>query len=247
MATFEELKSFNPSLYWDGVCREAIPHSQAATLQVGNPVTSSFTEAFLGGPHAPVVTPFDPTGNIPIGPSDSYPKPWRSASQKLQAASNGSLTGPFARMVKIPPNLRHLCVDSCMTPEQKLCGGADGGLFGRLGLGDGNQLGFRVQNWYHQDEGTYNTAYWNNQAGGGNGGPGDWPTWKEWWEDAHKVTIGAVWEDVPGSPVVEVEVAFEDIGPGDGGYFPGPGMSGVAPQSYDLLIAMVALAVLIRW
>ena len=90
-------------------------------------------------------------------------------------------------------------------------------------------------------------AYYNTQAGGGNGGPGDWPTWKEWWENAHKVTIGAVWEDVPGSPVVEVEVAFEDIGPGDSGYFPGPGMSGVAPQSYDLLVAMVALAVLIRW
>ena len=240
MATFGELKNFNPSLYWDGVCREIIPHSQAATLQVGNPVTTPFTEAFLGGPHGPVVTPFDPTGNIPIGPSDSYPKPWRSAGQKLQAASNGSLTGPFARMIKIPPHLRYLCVDSCTTPEEELCGGANGGLFGRLGLGDGNRLGFRVQNWYHQDEGQYGTAYYNNQGT-------NWPTWKEWWENAHKATVGAVWEDVTGNPVVEVEVAFEDINLGDDGYFPGPGLSGVAPQSYDLLLGMIALAALTRF
>ena len=52
---------------------------------------------------------------------------------------------------------------------------------------------------------------------------------------------------MPGNPLVEVEILFEDLGPGDDGYFPGPGMSGIAPNSYDLLVAMVALAVLIRW
>ena len=97
-----------------------------------------------------------------------------------------------------------------------------------------------MQNWYHQDEGQYGTAYYNNQGT-------NWPTWKEWWENAHKATVGAIWDDVPGNPVVEVEVAFEDINLGDDGYFPGPGLSGVAPQSYDLLLGMIALAALTRF
>ena len=242
MATNSELKLFNPSLYWDGVCREIIPHSEAATLNIGDPVQSPFTQGFLGGPHQPVATSFDPNGSggIPIGPGDSYPKPWRSAEQNLQALSNGSLTGPFARLVRIPEEIRVFCVDACGSPVEKLCGGGDGGVFGRLGLGDGNQLGFRAQNWYHQDEGTYDTAYYNNQGT-------NWPTWKEWWSNVHKATVYAVWEDVAGSPVVEVEVAFEDLGPGDGGYWPGPGLSGVATASYDLLIGMIALAALTRW
>ena len=238
MATFEELKNFNPALYWDGVCRESIPHSQAATLQVGNPVTSSFTEAFLGGPHAPVVTPFDPTGNIPIGPSDSYPKPWRSASQKLQDASHGSLIGPFARLVRIPEEVFEL--NTCCDALVKSCGGADGGIYGRLGIGDGNTIGFRAQGWYSQDEGPYGTAYYNNQGA-------NWPTWKEWWHNGTKATITAIWEDMPGNPEIEVEILYEDLGPGDDGYFGGPGLSGIAPNSYDLLAAMVALAVLLRW
>ena len=47
--------------------------------------------------------------------------------------------------------------------------------------------------------------------------------------------------------LLKKKILFQDLGPGDDGYFGGPGMSGVAPQSYDLLVAMVALAVLIRW
>ena len=72
-------------------------------------------------------------------------------------------------------------------------------------------------------------------------------TWKEWWHNGTKATITAIWEDMHGNPEIEVEILYEDLGPGDDGYFPGPGMSGVAPQSYDLLLAMIAIAVLIRW
>lgn len=239
MATNSEIKTFNPSLYWDGVCRNIIPASEASFLNIGDPVQSPFTQAFLGGPHQPVATSFDPSSGVPIGPNDSYPKPWRSAEQKLTELSNGSLVGPYARMVKIPPELRTFCVDACADPVTKLCGGADGGLYGRLGLGD-DVVGFRTQNWYYQDEGTYDTAYYNNQGT-------NWPTWKEWWANVHKETIYARWEEAPGAPIVECEVAMEDLGPGDGGYWPGPGLSGVASASYDMLVAMVALAAFTRW
>ena len=232
-----QVKDFNPRLFWDGVCRGTLTYSEAGALPVGNPVTSPFTESFLGGPHAPVTITANPASPI-IGASDSYPKPWRSASQKLQDASHGSLIGPFARLVRIPEEVFEL--NTCCDALIKRCGGADGGIYGRLGIGDGVNIGFRAQGWYSQDEGSYDTAYYNNQGA-------NWPTWKEWWANGTKETITAIWEDMPGNPLVEVEILFEDLGPGDAGYFPGPGMSGIAPNSYDLLVAMVALAVLIRW
>jgi len=232
-----QVKDFNPRLFWDGVCRGTLTYSEAGALPVGNRVTSPFTEGFLGGPHAPVTTTANPASPI-IGASDSYPKPWRSASQKLQDASHGSLIGPFARLVRIPEEVFEL--NTCCDALVKSCGGADGGIYGRLGIGDGNTIGFRAQGWYSQDEGPYGTAYYNNQGA-------NWPTWKEWWANGTKETITAIWEDMPGNPVVEVEILFEDLGPGDDGYFGGPELSGIAPNSYDLLVAMVALAVLIRW
>ena len=69
--------------------------------------------------------------------------------------------------------------------------------------------------WYNQDEGNFDTAYFNSQYGA------NWDTWKEWWENASKATVFAVWENYPNSPLVEVEVAYDYIGTGDPDFYPG--------------------------
>jgi len=242
MATYGELSAWNPKLLLDGVCRGSIPYSEINALQTGSAVTNTFVEGFLGGPHPPNVAAFDPNaGSIPIGPGTTYPKPWRSASQKLQDASYGSTIGPFARIVKVSDlnSLGNTCVDSCMTEEQKLCGGESGGIWGRIGLGDGSHPGFRAQPWFIQSEGTYNTAYWNDQGA-------DWLTWKQWWSSASKATIPCVWVD-QGNIIVEVEVAYSLSDIGDVTYWPGPNLGAVGDASYDLIIAMVAIAAIGRW
>jgi len=233
-----DVKDHNPRAFWDGVCREEFTYTAAGALNLGNVVTSPITESFLGGPHAPVATSFNPDGSIPIGAADQYPKPWRSAQQKLTDVSNGSNIGPFARLLVIPET--EYFVNTCCNQLIQACGGSDRGIWGRLGVGDGIMPGFRPQGWYVQSEGTYDTTYYNDQGT-------NWPTWKDWWANATKQIVEARWETVPGSPIVEVEVAYEDLGPGDGGYFPAPNLSGVAGNSYELLVGMVALAALTRF
>ena len=242
MATFNELETFNPKLWFDGICRGKISYSEVGGLSPGGPITNLLAEGFLGGPHPPIVMSFDPTGNIPIGPGDTYPKPWRGAQQRLNDASYGSTIGPFARIVSINNNINFddTCVDECHSSN----GGDDQckiGLFGRLGIGDGNVVGFRLMDWHGQDEGNFNTAYFNNQFGS------NWDTWKEWWENASKATVFAKWEDVIGNPTVEVEVAFDYVGVNDDDFYPGLNGQTLADNSLDLLVAMVAIAVLIRW
>ena len=242
MATFNELETFNPKLWFDGICRGKISYSEVGGLSPGGPITNLLAEGFLGGPHPPIVISFDPTGGIPIGPGDTYPKPWRGAQQRLNDASYGSTIGPFARIVSINNNINFddTCVDECHSSN----GGDDQckiGLFGRLGIGDGNVVGFRLMDWHGQDEGNFNTAYFNNQFGS------NWDTWKEWWENASKATVFAKWEDVIGNPTVEVEVAFDYVGVNDDDFYPGLNGQTLADNSLDLLVAMVAIAVLIRW
>lgn len=234
-----DVKDNNPRTFYDGVCREVFSYSDINGLNLGNVVTSPITESFLGGPHPPVAVSFDPNSTPPIGPNDTYPKPWRSAQQRLTELSNGSLIGPFARLIKIPET--EYFKSTCCNEVLKVCGGEGYGLWGRIGIGDGLLLGFRSQGWYVQGEGTYNTAYYNGNYAT------NWPTWKDWWDNATKTIIEARWETVPGSPIVEVEVAYEDLGPGDGGYFPAPNLSGTANASYDLLVGMIALAALTRF
>ena len=67
MATFNELKLYNPRLFWDGVCRKSIPYSAGEGLDPGGVVTNAFAEGFVGGPFAPINALFDPNGSIPIG------------------------------------------------------------------------------------------------------------------------------------------------------------------------------------
>jgi hypothetical protein len=234
---YNELRNSNLRLWEDGICRGGISYSAAGGLSPGGPITNIFTEGFLGGPHPPIIFSFDPTGNIPIGPSDTYPKPWRGAQQRLNDASYGSTIGPFARLVSIPNTI--FVDDTCQEgQEDDQC---KIGLFGRLGLGDGNAVGFRLMDWHGQDEGNFDTAYFNNQYSS------NWDTWKEWWENASKATVFAKWEDVIGNPTVEVEVAYDYIGTGDDDFYPGLDGKVYLDNSLDLLVAMVAIAVLIRW
>lgn len=231
-----ELKSWNPRLWKDAICRGAITYNEVGALATGNIVTNLFVEGFLGGPHNPVNVPFSPTGNIPIGSSDSYPKPWRSASQKLQDGSYNSQIGPFARLVGLPSaEFKDTCKEGQESQQCQL------GLFGRLGIGAGGQLGFRLQDWYNQDEGPYGAAYFNEQNGT------NWHTWKQWWDGASKATILASWEDYAGSPIVEVEVAYDVADLGDPDWYPGAYLGLAADASFDLLIAMVAIAAAARW
>ena len=232
-----ELKVWNPRLWKDGICRGAITYSQAGALTPGNIVTNPFVEGLFGAPHQPVTVAFDPnSGSVPIGPSDTYPKPWRSLSQKTQDGTYGSQIGPFARLVNLPAGT---FADTCKEgQESEQC---QLGLFGRLGIGNGSYPGFRLQDWYNQNEGSYGAAYYNEQNGT------NWHTWKQWWDGASKVTIYAVWEDYPGDPLVEVEIAYDVTDLGDPDWYPGQNLGLVGDASFDLLVGMVAIAAAARW
>lgn len=243
------LKIHNPRLFYDGVCREKIPYSLFAELETGSAVTSPFIEGFFGYPQAPGDASFNPDfGAIPIGPGSGYPRPWRSLSQGTQNSSYGSLIGPYARIVRLPDNdplLPNTCRD---TDEDGIgnipsnCGGSGGlGVFGRIGIGDGQYYGFRSQNWYLQSEGTYNTAYFNTEFGV------DWPTWKAWWNGASKKTITVKWMDLTSKPLVDVEIAHATPDVGDADYYPGFNLSAFSDSSLTLLSSMVAIAAVARW
>lgn len=241
MAIYSELKEANPKLAYDAVCRGFISYADIGALQTGGTVTSLLIEGILGGPHSQENSYYNPLTTDIIGAGTGYPKPWRSAGQKTQDQSYGSSIGPFARIVPSsindPAFPGQCCEPKNNDPKNNPC---QGGIFGRIGIGDGNHLGFRAQPWYDQAEGTYNTAYWQSQGA-------NWDTWQDWWDNCTKTTITCIWEDIPGSPEVQVEVANGYLGPGDDGYFGGPNLNGLASASYDLLVGMIALAAFIRW
>jgi hypothetical protein len=241
MALFSELKEANPKLFYDAVCRGFITYSEAGALTPGNVVTNTLVEGILGGPHAQENSGYNPLTTDIIGAGTGYPKPWRSAGHKLQDASYGSTIGPFARIVPSSisdPSFPGQCCEPLNDlPVNNPC---QGGIFGRIGIGDGNHLGFRAQDWHGQAEGTYNTAYWQNQGA-------NWDTWKDWWDNCTKTTITCIWEDIPGNPEIQVEVANDYIEIGDDDYFPGLDGKVYLDASLDLLVAMVALAVFVRW
>ena len=241
MALFSELKEANPKLFYDAVCRGFITYSESGALTPGSVAATPLIEGLLGGPHGQENVGYNPLTTDIIGPGTGYPKPWRSAGHKLQDASYGSSIGPFARIVPSSISDPSFPGQCCEPPnDQPANNPCQGGIFGRVGIGDGSRLGFRAQDWHGQDEGTYDTAYWNSQGS-------NWDTWQEWWENCTKTVITCIWEDIPGNPEIQVEIANDYFGPGDDGYFGGPNLSGLAQNSYDLLVGMVALAVLIRW
>lgn len=231
-----ELKIYNPKLWKDGICRGAISYSQAGALTPGNVVTNIFAEGFIGGPKNPITVAFNPTGSIPIGPSNSYPKPWRSGSQFIQDGTYNTQIGPFAKLVGLSGSQ---FADTCKEGQEELQ--CKLGVFGRLGLASDGTVGFRMQNWHGQNEGPYGAAYFNSQNGT------NWHTWEQWWDGASKATVFAKWEDYPGSPTVEVEVAFDVSDLGDPGYYPGANLGLAADASFDLLVAMISIAAIARW
>lgn len=241
---YSELESANPRLFWDGVCRGSIsPSTSNGTLVTGDAAKNPVIEGFLGGPKYPEESSYNPLTTDIIGPGSGYPKPWRSGSQFTQNGSYGSAIGPYAKIVRLPAEDFIGFENTCVGSKPSRCGGVnDGGIYGRLGIGDGEYLGFRAQDWYNQDEGSFDTAYWNNRN------DTDWLTWKQWWNSATKTTIKVIWYvNSFVSVFAEVEVANDTPDIGDTDYFPGPNLNGVANASYDLLTGMVATAAAARW
>lgn len=226
-----------------------------AELQTGTAVTSPFIEGIVGGPIQPGNASF--SGTPPIGAGGAYPRPWRSFSQNTQNAAYGSQIGPYARIVKLPDTTGNSFADEIFFPntctdsngdgskdKPKSCGGGSPGtgIFGRLGIGDGQYLGFRSQDWYNQSEGFYDTNYYNGEFGV------DWLTWKKWWDSASKKTLTVRWMgEVYGDPLVDVEVAYATPDVGDATYYPGFNLSAFANSTADLLTVMVGIALFNRW
>jgi hypothetical protein len=241
---FSDISTHNPRLFFDGICRRKIPYSaMVAELQTGTAVTSSFIEGIVGGPIQPGNASF--SGDPPIGSGGSYPRPWRSFSQNLQNGTYGSLIGPYARLVRLPNVDNVLFPNTCLKGQKpRSCGGTGRGtgIFGRIGLGDGQDLGFRSQDWYHQDEGIFGTDYYNTEFGL------NWLTWKNWWDSSSKKTIRVKWiGEVFGDPLVDVEVAYATPDVEDAAYYPGFNLSAFANSSQDLLTVMLGVAILARW
>jgi hypothetical protein len=242
-----DLKAQNPKLYFDAICRGKIPLSDIGPLTPGSISQFPLIESILGGPKPPENYTFDYKGNIPIGPSGAYPKPWRSAGQFIQDGSYGSSIGPYARFVRFVDN-QYDIPDTCVKNQNDgKCGGSSGsgGIWGRLGIGaGGNILGFRAQDWYNQNEGTYNAAYWSNYFGFS--GNAAWQSKRDWWASTSKATVIA---QVQFSPYAnaEIEVAYGSPQFDDPEYFRGLDLSVYPDFSLELLTAMVAIAAAVRW
>jgi hypothetical protein len=246
---FADLKEYNPKLYFDGICRGKIPLSNLNPLSPGNPSSPPFIEGILGGPKPPENYSFDYSGNnIPIGPSGTYPKPWRSAAQFIQDGSYGSQIGPYARFVKFADN-DLLIPDTCVSGQKSgKCGSSGGGgIWGRVGLGAGGDvLAFYAQDWYNQSEGTYNAAYWSNHFN--LTGNAAWQSKKSWWESCSKATIIIETGFDPYRPA-EIEVAYASPQFNDPEYYQGLDLASYPDYSLDLtlLTVMVSVAALARW
>ena len=164
----DDLKLYNPRLYWDMVARGSVPYSQAGALQWGAPVTNLFAESFLGGPHAPdynsLPLPTDYDTPTRLAESGNYPKPWRSAAQKLQNATY-TYIGPYACFVGFVDCDSSGCVADTCTDANKKSGIKPVRLWGRWGVaisGPNSAEGaFFPQDWYTPSEGSYSANYWN--------------------------------------------------------------------------------------
>ena len=240
---YSQLELHNPRLFWDGVCRGSIsPSASNGTLVTGDAAKNPVIEGFLGGPRYPEESSYNPLTTDIIGPGSGYPKPWRSGSQFTQNASYGSTIGPYAKIVRLPAEDFIGFENTCVGSKPSRCGGDGGGIYGRLGIGDGQYLGFRAQDWYNQDEGSFDTAYWNNRNST------DWLPWKKWWDGATKTTIKVIWYvNSSVSVFAEVEVANDTPDIGDTDYFPGPNLNSASNASYNLLQGMIATAAAARW
>ena len=246
--SYEKLRIANPKLFFDGVSKGLIPYtSMPEILEVGSPVSSSLVEGFLGGPHPPEAYTFDPYVGVPFGGSGAYPKPWRSAAQKLQDDVYTASIGPYAKMVGVTDcaqNASSGCInDTCADSQSP--SSVPTGIYGRLGLiltgGLSGQVGFNPQNWYDQDQGYYDADYWSDQFE--LEGSARWLSKQDWWESATKTVI-SVWY---GSIKVDVEVATSVKSFDNPDYYRGLDLSIYNDYSLDLLFVMVSVAAATRW
>jgi len=239
------LYAANPQLFWSGVGTGKIPYSSApGNLAWGNPVTNLIAESYLNGPNAPDYRAIaEPTGSsepTEFAENGAYPKPWRSASQKLQNAVYTNV-GPYAALIGVDG--KNLC-----------CSASDPGkiarVYGRWGLATSGpnaaEGAFFPQDWYNPSEGTYDANYWNTYFAE-NQSPlvPEWQLRKDWWESITKVTIKSKIANTGVDCTIEVAYKFLDID--DVEYFPGLDLATYPDYSLDLLVAMVAIAALARW
>ena len=242
MAFLDELKLYNPKLYWDAYGRGTIPSSHAGALVWGSAVSSIFAESFLGGPHQPEYYLLNPDAAPPLAESGQYPKPWRSAAQKLQNASY-TYVGPYAKFVGFKKCSGSGCVADTCTKSNNNKKPAE--IWGRYGIAlsgpNAGEPAFFPQDWYNPSEGTYNASYFNNQY---NLDPA-WQTRKNWWKSTSKKTITTYFGTT--GLLGEIEVAYNTPLYGTDAYFAGIDLAIYNDFSLDLLVAMVALAAAIRW
>lgn len=245
---FADLREHNPKLYFDGICRGKIPLSNLSPLSPGSPSQNPLIESFLGGPKPPENYTFNYKATIPLGPSGTYPKPWRSASQFLQDGSYGSQIGPYARFVKFVDN-DLLIPDTCVGGQKSgKCGSSGGGgIWGRLGVAiGGGSVAFYAQDWYNQSEGTYNAAYWSDYFS--LTGNAAWQSKQSWWASCSKATI-IIETAFPPYRSAEIEVAYASPQFDDPEYFRGLDLAAYPDYSLDLslLTVMISVAAITRW
>lgn len=238
-----DLKQNNPRQYYDLVASGKIPYSSAGALTWGNRVTSTITEGILGGPHSPdyqsIVEPSDFATPTTLAESGRYPKPWRSAAQKLQNANYTNI-GPYAALVGWSD------ADTICDVKNKENNVKAKRLWGRWGVAtsgpNSGQGAFFMQDWYTPSEGVYNAHYFNENY---EGLDPEWQLRVDWWESITKKTIFTRFQNT--GTICQIEVAYQYLNIGDDGYFPGIDLSVYADYSLDLLVAMVALAAAARW
>jgi len=244
-----DLKQKNPRQYWDLVASGKISYSSAGALAWGSPVTNLIAESFLNGPNAPDYRPIpEPTnGSTPteLAESGAYPKPWRSASQKLQNAVYSNV-GPYAALIGLSTSDEDTICD-IKNKEDNI---KPTRLWGRFGVAtsgpNAGEGAFFLQDWYNPSEGTYDANYWNTYfAENQNPLVPEWQLRKDWWESITKKTIITRFENTGILCKIEVGYKFLDIG--DSEYFPGLDLAVYQDYSLDLLVAMVAIAALARW
>jgi len=249
----DDLKLYNPRLYWDMVARGSVPYSQAGALQWGNPVQNLFAESILGGPEAPDYTsiplPDDYDAPTQFAESGNYPKPWRSYAQYAQNA-NYTYVGPYACFVGFVDCDGGGCVPDTCTDANKKSGIKPVRLWGRWGVaisGPNSAEGaFFPQDWYTPSEGTYNADYFNNYySEQGNPLDPEWQLRKDWWESINKLTIETYFGNTGLKCKIEVAQSFFEFGTPE--YFAGIDLAVYNDYSLDLLVAMVAIAAIARW
>ena len=234
----------NPQLFWDGVGRGKFNYSAGGALVWGPPVSTPFIEGILGGPHAPEYYLLDPDASPPTGESGQYPKPWRSAAQKLQNA-NYTYVGPYAKFVGFKKCTGSGCIADTCTEANKNSKTKPSAVWGRYGIAlsgaYSGQPAFFPQDWYNPSEGTYNATYWNNQY---NLDP-PWQTRKNWWGSVTKKTITTRFGNT--GLLCEIEVCYNTPQFGTAAYFAGVDAAIYNDFSLELLVVMVGIAALTRW